>query len=759
MIALQMKSQKVAQFLHDANSFVASSLVSITRSAPHIYISAVPFVSKDSLIYQDFAPLCTGVISVEISGTDHHASRLVMTLTGHDGRVASIAYSPFRDLLAAGLDNGTVHIWDTRTGEEMVSPIRSGDTAVHSVAFAPDGQCLTSGTENGAVSVWDVATGRLHLQRPQPHSKSIDFLVFSPDGKLVASSSCETVGLWNMEMDQIVSAVSYRYDTISLSFSPDGTVLTLRSWGDEQRWHAGAPGPEFQLLLYSVNDNSGLSSSLEGPKLSLDRDDDSGLISVTRAGRYVMLPTPSDMIRQIRISPEETCFVASGTDYDGLQLWDLRCMDADPKFTVLDGQRGTVLAISFSSDGKYLASELLDHTIRIWDVGPSKDTLKRVYESGVNALAVSPDNNFIVSGRDDGSVQVHDVKTGEVKLRLFIDQENTVGSIAISPDGRMIATTSEDCIVRLWHAQTGAQIGKSLSTHENPLLVVAFSPNSRWIASGSDDGTVLVWDVATRNIMDFAPMRCQRSVTSVTFSSNGEGLAAGDLMGNMYFWHLVTGQLVHRFQLDGLRSRVFSPSASRLLASDEETPGIILIVDVNTEERLHSAHIPAAASEVYLANALVAWSHCEQYVAMLSKEKAVCLWDLAHNTISMLQGFHSGFDDHWSHLAFASDGQFLWSGEHDGVIQLWNVADACSLALRAEDDPVVRLANAELEGGWLVGPSGELLLWVPADYQKHLQFASYPRTVFGPRRIVVTVGEHGLNWGGEWHACWRGAEF
>ena len=101
----------------------------------------------------------------------------------------SIAYSPSGDLLAAGLYDGTVHIWDTRTGEEVISPMRSSDGAITSVVFAPDGQLLASGAENGAVSVWNVATGRLHSQRPQDHSKPVDLLTCSPDGKLVASVS------------------------------------------------------------------------------------------------------------------------------------------------------------------------------------------------------------------------------------------------------------------------------------------------------------------------------------------------------------------------------------------------------------------------------------------------------------------------------------------------------------------------------------------------------------------------------------------
>jgi len=753
MIASQVKSQEVAQFLRDANSFVVSSHAAIARSAPHIYISAVPFASRDSLVFLDFAPLCAGVIFVETFGTDHHASRLVMTLTGHESSVHSVAYSPSGDLLASGLGNGTVHIWDTRTGEEVVSPMKSGDSAVDSVTFAPDGQRLASGLRNGVVSVWNVATGRLHLQRPQPHFTGIDFLAFSPDGKLVASNSWESTSLWDLETGQIVFAPGYSRHAVSLLFSPDGTVLKLRSWNFEQRWHAGAPGPEVQLLPFPEDDINETSMSLDSSELSIAQDDNSRLMSVTRAGRAVTLPTPSDMIQEIRISPEETCFVASGEEYNGMHLWDLRRIDADPTFTVLGGHTDSVSAISFSSDGKYLVSGSLDRTIRIWDVGSINDTFQHVQESDVTALAISPDNSFIVSGRRDGSVHVHDVRTGGAKLRPLIGHERRVRFVAISPDGRIIASGTNDKTVQLWHVHTGAN-GKPLRG-QGHVFAVAFSPDGKCLASGSSDGTVVAWDVAKGSIMEFPPMRCEGLVKSVTFSSNGQGLAASDTREQMYFWNLETGQLVHQFHLEGLRSVAFSPGADRLLAFDEERDGFIYIVDVSTGEKLHSVHAP----ELYFHTVKVVWSSCERYVATMSERQEVYLWDLTHDAVSMIQRYKSTFD-YVPSPAFASDGQLLVLGAaDDGVIRLWDVEDACSLALRAEHDPVIRLANAKLEDGWLLGPSGELLLWVPADYQEHLQFAPYPWTILGQRRIVVTVGDRGLNWGEDWHACWRGAVF
>jgi len=91
--------------------------------------------AKESLIYQDFAPLCTGLIEVRVFGIEHHAGQLVMSLTGHEDGVNAVSYSPDGRLIGSGSNDGTVRIWDIRTSEEAMSPLRNGDGAVFSVDF------------------------------------------------------------------------------------------------------------------------------------------------------------------------------------------------------------------------------------------------------------------------------------------------------------------------------------------------------------------------------------------------------------------------------------------------------------------------------------------------------------------------------------------------------------------------------------------------------------------------------------------------
>jgi WD40 repeat protein len=70
--------------------------------------------------------------------------------------------------------------------------------------------------------------------------------------------------------------------------------------------------------------------------------------------------------------------------------------------------------------------------------------------------------------------------------------EDSVLSVAFSPDGKTIVSGSNDHTVRLWDLR-GNQIGLPFQGHERGVNSVAFSPDGKVIVSGSDDNTLRLW--------------------------------------------------------------------------------------------------------------------------------------------------------------------------------------------------------------------------------------------------------------------------
>ena len=351
----------ISQFLRDANTFVASSHVAISRSAPHIYLSALPFAAKDSLVYRDCAPFCVGVISATTIGIERHGGRLVATLTGHGNEVKSVAYSPDGRLLASGSDDGTVRIWDTRTGEEAMIPLRGNDGMVLSVAFARDGKRIVSGGGK-VVHVWSVETGHPALPPLRGHSSWVLSVAFSLDGTLVASASADkTVRLWNAESGLEVAVMNGHTEWVcAVAFSPNGQLLasasgdgTIRLWN----FHTGK----------EVGD-------------SLARLD--------------------NVVRCLGFSPDSKYLAAGYENTYEIRIWDIDSREKAP--VVINNQSG-VMSLAFSPDGLRLLSAGL-HRIRSWNPQTGREipgSSLTGHSDWVYSVAVSPDGLFLASGSTD----------------------------------------------------------------------------------------------------------------------------------------------------------------------------------------------------------------------------------------------------------------------------------------------------------------------------------------------------------------------
>ena len=87
---------------------------------------------------------------------------------------------------------------------------------------------------------------------------------------------------------------------------------------------------------------------------------------------------------------------------------------------ILEDHKGTVESLSFSPDGKILASGggSLDPKIRIWDLqkGEKIRTLKG-HKTRVLAVAIAPDGETLASGSDDSLLNIWNFKTGNSIIR------------------------------------------------------------------------------------------------------------------------------------------------------------------------------------------------------------------------------------------------------------------------------------------------------------------------------------------------------
>lgn len=161
----------------------------------------------------------------------------------------------------------------------------------------------------------------------------------------------------------------------------------------------------------------------------------------------------------------------------------------------LKGQGAQLSSVSFTPDGKTLASSSTDKSIRLWDVAAKQDRLNLTgHNSAVHTVVFSPDGRVLASCSTDKTVRLWDPRTGVAFVTLNAHEGGT-HTVTFSPDGRRLATSGADRTVRLWDLRTSEEV-LALRGHTGPVYSVAFSPDARRLASTSSDGTVRVWAIA-----------------------------------------------------------------------------------------------------------------------------------------------------------------------------------------------------------------------------------------------------------------------
>src|SRR5258706_6623215 len=124
--------------------------------------------------------------------------QLIQYLTGHNGFVYSVAFSPDGKALASGSADHTIILWDVATRQRIGQPL-TGQSGAYSIAFSPDGKTLASGNVDGTILLWDVATHSVVGNPLTGHTKGVNCVAFSPDGKTLASGSSDsTIILWDV---------------------------------------------------------------------------------------------------------------------------------------------------------------------------------------------------------------------------------------------------------------------------------------------------------------------------------------------------------------------------------------------------------------------------------------------------------------------------------------------------------------------------------------------------------------------------------
>jgi serine/threonine protein kinase/WD40 repeat protein/Flp pilus assembly protein TadD len=414
----------------------------------------------------------------------------------------------------------------------------------------------------------------------------------------------------------------------------------------------------------------------------------------------------------------------------------------------------------FDPEGRRLAIRSFDQPLRvqILEMGTDRVTATWTGPVGTEAMSWSSDGRLLATGQDDGRLFVWDVDRGRL-ASVLQGHTSTVVDCKFAPEGYLLATRAWDTTVRLWDAARGEPL---VSTRGTWLL--GFSPDGRRLAT-LNRTTLEIWDLAhgqevcTLNpglIGNRTEGRGSYSVAAAQFSLDNR-LAALTTPDGVYLYDVRDGRELAHLKAGDSRTVLFGPDGRTLITYSSQ--GVFRWpIRHDHQGGAESIEIgpPELLQEVVADWPVASWLPDRHTLAIIDNASArVLLVDTAHPNParSRARMLSSGSNRRMRSIAVSPDGRWAAAGGWKEVgILVWDLPRRRLERVLRPEDAVGDISSAVAfspDGHWLVAFSADLAgapfdFWEVGTWKRGPSIPSSgtqanPAPVFSPDRGLLAV--------------------
>lgn len=287
---------------------------------------------------------------------------------------------------------------------------------------------------------------------------------------------------------------------------------------------------------------------------------------------------------------------------------------------------------TLSPDGRLMATDGRKRNqkeLKIWDTQTGKFLRGWVaHDSNVNGLTFSSNGKMLASASNDWTAKLWDVSSGRLKQK-FYGHQSPVVSVAISPNSQFVATGDRNRTLKVWDAQTG-RLRHTIKMHGAGVAVapIAFSPDNQRVAVGNLT-TVHVWDVETGRLIRTMKSDTRREVGTyaggLAFLNGGKTLAIPTMdyseSSMIGLWDVSSGNL-----------KSLMPGHSSFINTLAATPDGRLLASGSYDDMVRIWNVknglPKYKISVSRLTFPLALSHDGRWLAVGSNQRRIELWQL-----------------------------------------------------------------------------------------------------------------------------------
>ena len=762
-------------FIHDVLRLISAFFIPISQSAPHVYLSALPFAPEESHVARKFRSRFHDVFEVT-QGKPSQWPMAVLTAEHHKASVFHMDFSPDKSMFSS-TSLGAAYICDSMTGHCISGPFEI--FGMSEARFSPTGKHILFKYWSYAV-VWDI-----ERCEEQFRIEGSDFAFIHHDGRIASVVWFDEGGNSDDSEDKGATRILVRFWDAS-----NGALIPNR--------------------LLEVNDAGVARFSPDGHFLAIGKKSENVIEMWNLEDRKVsrQFTYPHGNLSFLRFSPtSDTLVVGSVNNPCQVYLWRLDTQEM----------------VSFSHDlyhaphiihsllTNYLFIQQLD-TVEIWDISATGSKMiwemKLASNSGISSICPSCDGHRFLVGYGDGSVRMWNLDLESLAINQADTTDTRYNSderqvIRISPSGKMVATRPKPWLlykVKFLDTTTGRVVARIKGQHSGQHFTeIAFSPDEEQVAFLTESLVTICNIMRPKKRVTFNPWpRENVAFGRVAFQTCNDLVIctiSDDDSGLLQVWHRqkktagfkctysldfkVRECWYPRLAPDGL-TVVIAPSSSSATCyswnretaqfdpvhfndqvhirwqSDYSPDGKFFACwsDKDSHARVwdtRTGHLVSkfSTSEVHrtaLSPALIDHSLGKRLIVLMFRhENAIGFFD-AHTGHLHAQVL----GDAYAYMALIRDGAMLacYSSYSSGL-KIWGIADL--IAEHRHSILGYKLILRSMKDGWVMGRDDEPLFWVPVENRQDL-YVPPPRVMIGAPQIS-TLDLSKSRFGGKWTEC------